>query len=150
VSRWLQNFRSLRLDAALKEHILNDHSKNSTLKLIKNTLGYYIDWENSYYPTREREELRKTILDGKLPKFDRLQDNFNGMGITVHDTWATHITIKSLQIDNGRYRAIVHYKVQDHFGLDNHDISKIKFNQFRFSVSGLCSNDTTNWVSSHL
>jgi len=54
------------------------------------------------------------------------------MGITVHDTWATHITIQSLQIDNGRYRAVMHYKVQDHFGLDNDDISKIKFSQFRF------------------
>ncbi len=54
------------------------------------------------------------------------------MGISVHDTWATHITLKSLQIDNHRYRAIVHYKVQDHFGLDSHDILKTKFNQFRF------------------
>jgi len=70
--------------------------------------------------------------EGKLPKFDRFQDNFNGMGITVHDTWATHITIKSLQIDTDRYRAVVHYKVQDHFGLDVDDISKFKFNQFRF------------------
>jgi len=26
----------------------------------------------------------------------------------------------------------VHYKVQDHFGLDNGDISKFKFNSFRF------------------
>lgn len=71
-------------------------------------------------------------MKGKLPKFDRLQDNFNGMGITVHDTWATHITIKSLNIDNDHYRAVVHYKVQDQFGLDVDDISKFKFNQFRF------------------
>lgn len=54
------------------------------------------------------------------------------MGITVHDTWATHVTIKSLYIDNDHYRAIVHYKVQDHFGLDSDDISKFKFSQFRF------------------
>lgn len=54
------------------------------------------------------------------------------MGITVHDTWATHIIIKSLHIDNGSYRAVIHYKVQDHFGLDIKDISKGIFNQFRF------------------
>ncbi|WP_241630822.1 DUF3289 family protein, partial [Rosenbergiella nectarea] len=65
-------------------------------------------------------------------KFDRFQDNFNGMGITVHDTWATHITLKSLHIDNDRYRVVVNYKMQDHFGLDSDDILKIKFRQFHF------------------
>lgn len=54
------------------------------------------------------------------------------MGIRIHDTWATHITIKSLQIENGHYRAVVHYKVQDHFGLDSDDISNFKFKNFRF------------------
>lgn len=50
----------------------------------------------------------------------------------AHDTWATHITVKSLQVDSESYRALVHYRVQDHFGLDDDDIRKIKFNQFRF------------------
>ncbi|CAI2443139.1 Protein of uncharacterised function (DUF3289) [Serratia plymuthica] len=81
---------------------------------------------------RKNQKLKDAILFSKLPKFDRFEDNFNGMGITVHDTWATHVTIKSLHIDNDHYRAIVHYKVQDHFGLDSDDISKFKFNQFRF------------------
>ena len=54
------------------------------------------------------------------------------MGITVYDTWATHITIKSLCIDNDHYRATVNYKIQDHFGLDAHDILNAKFNLFRF------------------
>lgn len=84
------------------------------------------------YPEKLKEELRDAVLRGRLPKFDRFQDNFNGMGITIHDTWATHITIKSLHIDDNRYHAVIHYKVQDHFGLDNDDISKFKFKQFRF------------------
>ena len=54
------------------------------------------------------------------------------MSITVHDTWATQITLKSLQIDNERYHAVLHYKVQDHFGLDTLDISKSRFKQFHF------------------
>ncbi|MFC0139954.1 YPO3983 family protein [Erwinia mallotivora] len=125
-------FRSMYLDSALKEHILNDKTENSTLARLKEVIGKNIDWGNKYYPVRENEELRSAIMDGKLPKFDRFQDNFNGIGITVHDTWATHITIKSLHISNDSYRAVVHYNVQDHFGLDVDDISKFKFNQFRF------------------
>jgi len=125
-------FRDISLDRALKENILNDKTKNSTDLLLKEALSINIDWENKYYPREESGKLRDAVLSGRLPKFNRFQDNYNGMGITVHDVWATHITIKSLQINNNRYRAVVHYKVQDHFGLDSDDILKIKFSQFHF------------------
>ncbi|MBT0725531.1 DUF3289 family protein [Rosenbergiella sp. S61] len=126
-------FRHMLLDSALKVHILSDNStENSTRLLLKEAIGVNIDWPNNVYPAEKKALLRDAILDGKLPRFDRFQDNFNGMGITVHDTWATHITIKSLQVDNDRYRAVVHYKVQDHFGLDIEDIGKLQFNFFRF------------------
>ncbi|ADP11143.1 hypothetical protein EJP617_14620 [Erwinia sp. Ejp617] len=126
-------FTSIHLNSALKEHILNDKSeKNSSRLLLKMAFKNNINWENKCYPANKMDELRVAILDGKLPKFDRFQDNFNAMGITVHDSWATHITLKSLQINNDCYRAIVHYKVQDHFGLDSDDILKFTFNQLRF------------------
>lgn len=125
-------FSDMALDWALKEHVLNDRTRNSTRLLLEDVLKNSINWEQQYIPTDKKDALRAAILQGKLPKFDRFQDNFNGMGITVHDTWATHITIKSLQINNNRYRAVLHYKVQDHFGLDVDDISRFKFNQFRF------------------
>ncbi|WP_342754714.1 YPO3983 family protein [Pantoea sp. MBD-2R] len=125
-------FQDMSLDSALKEHILRDTSKNSTLLRIKQTLTDTIDWTSNTYSPGKKGDLSDAVLGGKLPKFDRFQDNFNGMGITVHDTWATHITIKSLQIEKGRYRAVIHYQVQDHFGLDDSDILQFKFNQFRF------------------
>ncbi|MBN9931392.1 DUF3289 family protein, partial [Pantoea agglomerans] len=40
----------------------------------------------------KKDKLTEAISFGKLPKFDRFKDNFNGMGITVHDTWANQIT----------------------------------------------------------
>ena len=125
-------FSSIHLDNALKAHIVNDETENSTLSKIKYALNENINWQTGIYPVTGKNEFQKAILEGKLPKFDRFQDNFNGMGITVHDTWATEITIKNLQIDNNHYQAVLHYKVQDHFGLDVNDISKFRFNQFRF------------------
>jgi len=126
-------FRDVSLDRALKEQIIRDtSSENSSRLLLKKAFKDNIKWENNTYPAEMKDELRKAIAFGKLPKFDRFQDNYNGMGITVHDTWATHITIKSLHIDNNHYRAVVHYKVQDHFGLDSDDILKTKFSQFHF------------------
>ena len=126
-------FRDVALDRALKEQIVKDVSeRNSTRILLSKAFRTNIDWESKHFPVENRDRLRDAVLSGKLPKFDRFQDNFNGMGITVHDTWATHITIKSLHIENDRYRAVVHYKVQDHFGLDRDDILKKKFSQFHF------------------
>jgi len=126
-----KTFRDMALDQALKEHIIRDKSENSTRLLLEKHLKKEMDWKNRIYPLTKKE-LREVILRGRLPKFDRLQDNYNGMGITVHDISAAHITIKSLHIDNNHYRATVHYKVQDHFGLDSADIVKTKFSQFHF------------------
>lgn len=126
-------FRDMLLDRALKEIIVNDSSQyNSTRLSLKKTLFDKIDWNRRIFPESQKLQLYNAISSGILPKFDRFQDNFNGMGITVHDTWATQITIKSLHIDNDSYQAVVHYKVQDHFGLDDDDIMKNKFSQFRF------------------
>lgn len=126
-------FRHPLLDEALREQILTDTStENSTRLRLANALKDNIDWSNQYYPLVNNDELITAIKRGRLPKFYRFQDNFNGMGITVHDIWATHITIKSLDVNNDRFRAVVHYKTQDHFGLDDEDISKPKFNKFRF------------------
>lgn len=126
-------FRDMLLDRALKEIIVNDRfQQNSTVFLLKNSISKNIDWSKRNFPEHHQDKLHKAITFSKLPKFDRFQDNFNGMGITVHDTWATHITIKSLHIDNDCYRAVVYYKIQDHFGLDDDDIMKSKFSQFHF------------------
>ncbi|MBN9928768.1 DUF3289 family protein [Pantoea agglomerans] len=126
-------FRNMALDGALKEQILSDKSQeNSTHVLLQKAFEDNIDWKNNIYLSIEKAKLYEAISGGKLPKFNRLQDNFNGMGITVHDTWATHITLNSLNIENDRFRAVVHYKVQDHFGLDSDDILKTKFSQFHF------------------
>jgi len=125
-------FRNMALDEALKAQILNDRTKNSTRLRIHEFIEKNIDWDKRYYPGKKKDKFKEIIIGGKLPKFDRLQDNFNGMGVTVHDTWATHITLNSLHVENDRFRAVVHYKVQDHFGLDSDDILKTKFSQFHF------------------
>ncbi|BCQ33960.1 hypothetical protein ERHA55_14410 [Erwinia rhapontici] len=125
------DFSSSRLDSALREQILTDRSdENSSRLLLKDALTINIDWENSYYPLNFKYLLTDAIDSGILPKFDRIKDRFNGMGISVHDTWATQIIIKSLKVENNRFRAVVYYKIQDHFGLDNLDIQNWKLRQF--------------------
>lgn len=125
-------FRDYLLNKALKDQIDHDFSENSSLNTIKATLLKRIHWERNIYPQDDEHFFGRDLNLSVLPKFRRFKDNFNGMGITVHDTYATQITLKELTITDGKYKALVNYKVQDHFGLDKTDISNIKFRNLRF------------------
>ncbi|WP_380181229.1 DUF3289 family protein [Kalamiella sp. sgz302252] len=54
------------------------------------------------------------------------------MGVTIHGVYATKIEIISLDVNERGWRAELKFIGQDHFGLDEEDIRKAKFNQFQF------------------
>ncbi|WP_170974421.1 DUF3289 family protein [Citrobacter sp. wls619] len=116
-------FTSKDLDLAAKEQIENDKSENSTYMAIKRILDLNIDFDAGGYPESRRSKLTIAIEGKILPKFDRNLDKVNGLGLSVHDMYATHVTITSLKVVNNTYEAYVHYRMQDHFGLDTNDIT---------------------------
>ncbi|WP_130099341.1 DUF3289 family protein [Siccibacter turicensis] len=130
-------YSSPLLDQALKEQIMNDHSEQSSLLLIRDILTPVIDYEYGFIPLDKKEKLFdekgnfKDLSKAVLPKFNRLIDQANGLVISVHDTWATHITLKSLEVTGDSFRAKVHYRIQDHFGLDETDVMNPLYREFR-------------------
>lgn len=127
-----QVFRSPILNQALREQISHDNSPDNTLKIIEKVIDATIVKHKKTIPTSLKTHMQERILGGRLPKFDRLEDRANGLGITVHDTWATHITITSFVFSTASWKASVHYRIQDHFGLDDEDILNWEFRQWRF------------------
>ena len=127
-----QVFRSPLLNQAIKEQITQDGSENNTLKMIEKVLDNTIIKQKKTVPSSLKSHVKKSISGGRLPKFDRLEDRANGLGITVHDTWATCITITSVVFSATSWKASVHYRIQDHFGLDDDDILNWEFRQWRF------------------
>ncbi|WP_312074538.1 PAAR domain-containing protein [Atlantibacter sp.] len=121
-------YSSPLLDKALREQILNDHSEKSSLLLIRDILTPAINYEYGFIPLDKKDKLLdekgnfKDLSGAVLPKFDHLIDRTNGLVITVHDTWSTHITLESLKVEGDSFRAKVHYHIQDHFGLDETDV----------------------------
>lgn len=141
INRMLQHFQGstgmpfsdMQLDAAYRAQIIDDTTKNSTLTAIKEELNQHIDYENSLLPSTSIPFITKQIRDRILPKFDSMiADKINGLGITIHDVYATRIDLLSLEISKKSWRAQVRYSGQDHFGLDVNDIKNIKFSQFQF------------------
>ena len=115
------------LDRAMAEH----SSMQSSLNVILRSIQTYIDWERKILPGLAIQGLTDSISESYLPKFNNTLDRFNGLGITVHDTWATHITLESLQIGKGTFTVAIKYHIQDHFGLDAKDINDSFYRQFR-------------------
>ena len=125
-------FSDAALDMALKNQILEDNSDSSSLKAIRETINRHVDYAKRMYPKKHFSRFNNNIQDMVLPKFVRQEDNFNGLGITIHDIYAVQIKILSLDFKQSSWIAKVQYLAQDHFGLDDNDIMKGKFHQFRF------------------
>ena len=124
-------YSSPLLDRALKEQILSDHSEKSSLLKIKRALQEAINYEYGFVPLSKERVFYNQISEAILPKFANAIDNTNGLVITVHDTWSTHITLVSLVVNGDSYRATVHYRIQDHFGLDDDDVLNSVYREFR-------------------
>jgi len=125
-------FSNAALNAALNHNIVSDNSSSSSIKRIKQILDKNINWQKRTLPAEVIPQITLNIKGGVLPKFTRFQDNFNGLGLAVHDTYSTEIYINELNINNNEYNASIRYRVQDHFGLDQNDIKSWEFNQFYF------------------
>lgn len=125
-------FSDIMLDIALREQLMEDNSKDSSLKAIKETMDKNIDCKERRYTAELMPLLTSAIAKTRLPKFCRVEDHFNGLGITVHDVYAVKINLLSLVIDKDGWTAKLQYQVQDHFGLDYEDIIKKEFHQFKF------------------
>ena len=115
------------LNQAMAEH----SSMKQTLNALSAVLNRCILISKQGRINIQSEKLIKNINEIRLPVFNELMDRFNSLGIAVHDTWSTHIHLDSLEINGGRYVAKIRFTIQDHFGLDDNDISNNFYRQFR-------------------
>lgn len=109
------------------------YDKQSPLVIIKETLTKTLksNAKNSHISQLIRD-IKIKLITSKLPKFNDIKDRFNGLGISVHDIAAQEITLVSLHQFHFGWEAVVHFKAQDHFGLDIKDIRNDFYRQFRF------------------
>lgn len=115
------------LDRAMAEH----SSMNNFLDFLSERFTQYSTITKEGKVTIPIEDISKQISQTKLPKFNNPLDRINSLGITVHDIWATHIFLDSLEVKNDTYIASIRFKFQDHFGLDSADISNTFYRNFR-------------------
>ncbi|MCS5450221.1 DUF3289 family protein [Enterobacter huaxiensis] len=104
------------------------------------TLGVIRDVINKYVSDRRKQvgsqsfiwDVQTRILRTTLPKFNDLEDRFNGMGITVHDIYFQRIVMLNFRRYQIGWEADILVEAQDHFGLGREDITKKLYQNFRF------------------
>ncbi|KGD71999.1 hypothetical protein HA49_14450 [Tatumella morbirosei] len=126
-------FNNPQLDTAYREKLHSDYASKKKTSIMQETIGLFIDYTRKGFTHERLDNLTSAIKLSLLPKFDSLiLDKINGMGITIHDVYATKIEILRLDVNDHGWKASVRFTGQDHFGLDVGDIRKQKFNQFQF------------------
>ena len=135
-------FSSPLLDQAMAEH----SSVQSSLNAVITSLQANINWDQKTLSEQAIKKITDLIMGSYLPQFDKVTDRLNGLGITVHDTWATHITLESLIIKGNTFTAEIKYHIQDHFGLDTTDITNNFYRQFRIFRIWFCLQHGNNFA----
>lgn len=118
-----QDFNDACLNQAYKQMIEEDNTPGNAKAAIREVLNRFTDWQYGL----TAKDFQSDLSDAHLPKFDRMIDRINGLGISVHDVNSTQITLESITFRENSYTAVLQYKGQDHFGLDVADIQKFKF-----------------------
>lgn len=116
----------------LRHNLLNKAflGHKTTIDCVNKIKGFLFNLlSNNDFCSLSIDDLQKLSLkirdpkDGiKLPKFDNY-DWFNGLGITIHDTYATKIYLDYIDIKDNGFEASLSFKIQDHFGLDVADVN---------------------------
>ncbi|KNC89041.1 YPO3983 family protein [Trabulsiella odontotermitis] len=127
-------FYSLSLNNAYEERI-NEYDEKAPLRIIKSAINKVIAQQTANaigikLPLVQQIEL--DLHDSRLSKFNQQKDKFNGLGITVHDVHAQQIDLIRLTTYALGWEAWLHFRAQDHFGLDTTDISSSLYNKFAF------------------
>ncbi|MEG5627196.1 DUF3289 family protein [Enterobacter hormaechei] len=120
------------LNKAFSKHVTTVECVNKIKGFIKSLLD-----DNGYMSlsVNDLNVLNEKIRNGvKLPKFDNY-DWFNGLGITIHDTYSTQIYLNYIDVSDGKFKAEISFQIQDHFGLDVADVNGKWFEDFPWFCS---------------
>ncbi|MCU3987074.1 DUF3289 family protein [Enterobacter mori] len=120
------------LNKAFSEHVTAVECVNKIKGFIQLLLA---DNDYNNFSINDLNVLSEKIKNNiKLPKFDNY-DWFNGLGITIHDTYSSRIYLDYIDVSDGKFKAEISFQIQDHFGLDVADVNGKGFE----NLSWFCS-----------
>lgn len=126
------SWHSTQLDRAYQE-IVEGIGTDDTLRKITQSLDKHLYLKQKASVGIDFiTDLRRQIQQTRLPKFNRFQDKYNGLGVSVHDVHAQEIELVNFFRYAMSWSALLRFKAQDHFGLGKEDIINPVYRNIRF------------------
>ncbi|OAT29702.1 hypothetical protein M975_3240 [Buttiauxella brennerae ATCC 51605] len=126
------SWHSIKLDLAYQE-IVEGTGTDDTLRKITQSLDkHFFLKQKASISIDFIADLRRQIEQTRLPKFNRFQDKYNGLGVSVHDVHAQEIELVNFCRYAMSWNALLRFKAQDHFGLGKEDIINPIYRSIRF------------------
>lgn len=109
------SFHSQELNLSFHERI-NKYDYNSPIRVIKECIENDISSTPTIgYRPLLLQKIKTELLSSRLNKFNDFKDNFNGLGISIHDISAQKISLLNFQKYPMGWSATIHFIAQDHF-----------------------------------
>ena len=126
------SFHSQELNLSFHERI-NKYDYNSPIRVFKECIENDISsTPTTGYRPLLLQKIKIELLSSRLNKFNDFKDNFNGLGISIHDISAQKISLLNFQKYPMGWSATIHFIAQDHFGFDVTDIKNKTYSKYRF------------------
>ncbi|WP_380177976.1 DUF3289 family protein [Kalamiella sp. sgz302252] len=121
-------FQDPLINQAYQRMIECDNAESSAKMLILDILKRFNNWDSGL----SKNNFSSNFIKAHLPRFNRLVDCINGLGLSIHGINSTRIRLESLKFSGNKFTAVLHYQAQDHFGLDTTDIQDSRFKYLLF------------------
>lgn len=115
------------LTAAIASHestLSYTNSSNSYFKDLITAYGGDVTQLEFHATTRDDAPLVPLLDNIALPQYSSGTDALQGLKICVNDTWGLEISVNKFAVSGNSYSCTLHYKLYDHFGLDQNDVEK--------------------------
>jgi len=107
----------------LTQRVIDHESTQNYINIAKKEIIAHIRRNNGNPINALNDEHLKSVIDKCKPKFNTSDDRWNGLTISVNDTWGNYIEIKDFQCDGIRIIGKLKFTIYDHFGLDDGDVT---------------------------
>ncbi|HBL83821.1 MAG: hypothetical protein A2Y17_08225 [Clostridiales bacterium GWF2_38_85] len=126
------NYSNTTLTEAVENHASTQTYVDGVVNEVNSLINEYNgDIAQLLYTASNRDNclLVQSLLEAELwqPVYNTYYDEVNGLKICIDSLWGNQIEISSYSLIGNTYSGTIHFKLYDHFGLDQNDIETFGF-----------------------
>ena len=112
-------------NSTLTDYVSKQQQTKDFVRRNNQIISQYIQWYHGDIESfKNTTSFESDMYSVPRINFSTLGDMFNGLEITLHDTWGYTVEMVEFTSDGIGYNGTLKYTIYDHFGLDDEDVKK--------------------------